>query len=157
MVKKIKGSLKGFTLIELLVVIAIIGILSTSAMVSLNGARSKARDALRKGDMAQMRTALNLYYDDHEAYPSCGVVNEDEDDDYGSRVTCYTGGSGTLEVALTGGTRPYMSNIPTDPKNTSNDLAVNSSYVYKYVSNGIEYVLIYHLEDGDKDVVMRGW
>ena len=36
---------KGFTLIELLVVIAIIGILSTIAMTSLNGARKKAKDA----------------------------------------------------------------------------------------------------------------
>jgi prepilin-type N-terminal cleavage/methylation domain-containing protein len=36
---------KGFTLIELLVVIAIIGILSTIAMTSLNGARLKAKDA----------------------------------------------------------------------------------------------------------------
>ncbi|MFA6897591.1 MAG: type II secretion system protein [Patescibacteria group bacterium] len=36
---------KGFTLIELLVVISIIGVLSTIAMTSLNGARLKAKDA----------------------------------------------------------------------------------------------------------------
>ncbi|MCX6785799.1 MAG: type II secretion system protein [Candidatus Komeilibacteria bacterium] len=38
---------KGFTLIELLVVIAIIGLLSSLAVVNLNSARGKARDAKR--------------------------------------------------------------------------------------------------------------
>ncbi|MFH0853737.1 MAG: type II secretion system protein, partial [bacterium] len=59
--KKMK---KGFTLIELLVVIAIIGILSAIGLVSLNGAREKARDAQAKSDIGQMRTALTLYADD---------------------------------------------------------------------------------------------
>lgn len=43
-----KLNAKGFTLIELLVVIAIIGILSTIAMTSLNGAKKKASDAAFK-------------------------------------------------------------------------------------------------------------
>ena len=62
---------KGFTLIELLVVIAIIAILSAIGLVALNGAREKARDAQRRSDIAQIRTALSLYYDDNgSTYPS---------------------------------------------------------------------------------------
>ena len=66
---------EGFTLVELLVVISIIGLLSSFAIVSLTAARMKARDALRKGDMAQLRTALVLYYDDNGHYPICDEIN----------------------------------------------------------------------------------
>ncbi len=58
---------KGFTLIELLVVIAIIGILSAIGLVSLNGAREKARDAKRQSDLSSMKSALALYYDDNNS------------------------------------------------------------------------------------------
>ncbi|MEK7072327.1 MAG: type II secretion system protein [Patescibacteria group bacterium] len=53
----------GFTLIELLVVIAIIGMLSSLAVVSLNTARNKARDAQIKSDLSQFRTYTAVTYD----------------------------------------------------------------------------------------------
>lgn len=50
---------KGFTLIELLVVIAIIGILSSVAMTSLNGARIKAKTAVVNTSMDDFIDAAN--------------------------------------------------------------------------------------------------
>jgi len=63
---------KAFTLIELLVVIAIIGILSTVVLINLSGTRKRARDARRQSDIANIKLAIESYYNDQTspAYPA---------------------------------------------------------------------------------------
>jgi len=157
-----KSSAPGFTLIELLVVISIIGILSSFAVVALNSARIKARDALRKGDMAQMRTALVLYYDDNFSYPICGAGDWDDTlADYGSFVGddpqdgcwCYLE---ELVPALGAGPRPVMPEPPIDPMNPTNTCTNPQHYRYISSPDGQEYAIIYYLEE-DGEAVLKGW
>ncbi len=147
---------QGFTLIELLVVISIISVLSSMAIVSLNGARMKARDALRKADMSQLRTALALYYDDHNQYPVCSSTwNPSNPPYFGATNNCY---NTVLTSNISGGTHPILSPMPKDPLNPMNDDTVSLNYLYRYVSSsqGREYLLIYYLEDGGIRYI-HGW
>lgn len=59
----------GFTLIELLVVIGIIATLTALALPNYMGARERARDARKKGELHELKQALRLYYNDFESYP----------------------------------------------------------------------------------------
>ena len=63
-----KYTKRGFTLIELLVVIAVIGILSSIVLVSLAGARDKARDAKIQSDVGQIRPLAEMINDTDSAY-----------------------------------------------------------------------------------------
>ena len=61
---------RGFTLIELLVVIAIIALLASILLVALQSAQIKSRNVKRLSDMAQMNTALEMYFNTNKGYPS---------------------------------------------------------------------------------------
>ncbi len=89
-----KKGQKGFTLIELLVVIAIIGVLAAVVLVSLNSARAKSRDARRLADVRQIMTALELNFNDTNAYPTTGA---------GIAALVTNGYLGAVPAPLTGG------------------------------------------------------
>ena len=105
---------RGFTLIELLVVISIIGLLSSVVLASLNSARAKARDAVRKSDLKQIRIALELYYNEYGGYPSSAWPNEDY------RIFQ----SLALETKMT----IFLTRFPTDPLTTTG--CYDEQYLY---------------------------
>ncbi|MEK7571377.1 MAG: prepilin-type N-terminal cleavage/methylation domain-containing protein [Patescibacteria group bacterium] len=127
MKKKRKGFLRGFTLIELLVVISIIGVLSTFLTVNFLGTRARTRDAQRKADMQQIRSAIEIYRSDQGSYPT-------------TLPACNS--------ALRVGTTTYMQKVPCDPTNTT-------PLTYRFTSTGTTYTLAACLEninDAQKDV-----
>ena len=134
---------KGFTLIELLVVIAIIALLSTLSVVALNSARVKARDARRVSDIKQIRTALDMYFDNtapNNAYPAAptntstlGVTNS----------VCLTASGWTTTSGCSG--TVFMQKVPGDP-------LASGSYVYAVGGNSSTYTITYELENGGQKV-----
>src|SRR5882672_6201260 len=60
---------KGFTLIELLIVVAIIGIIAGIAVVQLQNAPKKAREAVLKEDLYALRDCIDQYFADKGKYP----------------------------------------------------------------------------------------
>jgi type II secretion system protein G len=112
---------KGFTLVELLVVIAILGVLVTIGLVSFTSAQARGRDTQRKSDLKQVSSALEVYFNDHNAYPSSSNGRI-----LGCPSTTSTACSwGTGQ--LTDGKTIYFKALPKDPINGSN-------YYYRSVS-----------------------
>jgi prepilin-type N-terminal cleavage/methylation domain-containing protein len=72
MTKKIRG----FTLIELLVAISIIATLTAIVLPNFMGARERAKDTQKKEDMAALKNALRMVYNDTQSYPANQVEME---------------------------------------------------------------------------------
>jgi len=58
----------GFTLIELIIVVAIIGILAGIAVLAMQDAPTKAREAVIKADLYQMRSCIDQHLADKGVY-----------------------------------------------------------------------------------------
>ena len=113
---------KGFTLIELLVVIAIIGVMAALVIVNLSSANKKSRDSKRKADLAEIKTALELYFDEELLYPT---ATADLD--------------GTSSAVTTALEPDYIKQVPTDPRN-------NGVYVYNYTGTSDAFTVSAVLE-----------
>ena len=69
MLNKLRSN-KGFTLIELLIVVAIIGILAAIAIPQFASYRQKAYNSAAQSDLKNLKTNLESYFADNQAYPA---------------------------------------------------------------------------------------
>lgn len=116
-------SKQGFTFIEVLVVTTIIAVLTAVGVSNFGVANKKARDGKRKGDLEQIRAALELYYSDESDYPASLSFGSD----------------------FSSATETYMEVVPSDPKDDQN-------YVYSYGSRSFDLYALLEIETGDSYV-----
>ncbi len=90
----------GFTLIELLVVISIIGLLASIVLVSLSGARNRAKDARVMGDMAQLRNIAEVFQGNQATYT--GLCANTDVTTLQTDITAQGGTSFNCQVAAAG-------------------------------------------------------
>lgn len=123
-----KRTRSGFTLIELLVVIAIIGLLSTLAVVALNSARQRSRDAKRVSDIRQIQTALELGFSETSNYPVAATAITLGDATH--KVLCNVAAASTFQTSLVApgacGT-VFMGLVPSNPTPGGADYSYTSA------------------------------
>lgn len=139
----------GFTLVELMVVISIISLLTSALLVSLDIARKKTRDIVRKSNLKQLEIALEMNYNAFNAYTqpeNCG-----SDDSYtgcdNNTTGAWAANSDLADLVNQG----YISALPKDPVNNATyryTYEVGNAGEAGYVSAGKMYDLCATLETG---------
>lgn len=114
------------TAIDLVVSLAILSILAAIVLTALLHARQRSRDTQRMLNMQTVKTALEIYYNDHFGYPST-------DGEWRSSCDFWKGYG--ANYVIPGLAPQYIESVPSDPlmkKNVSDNC-------YVYVSNGFDY------------------
>lgn len=118
----------GFTLIEILVVATLIGLLSTIGYTGFQTITRSARDALRKSDIEQLRSALEIYKSEYKSYPSANGCSASFPD------------------------TTYINPYPADPKSPT----YSYCYVPTAATFAQGYSICAHLENGGTSDVCSG-
>lgn len=140
---------RGFTFIEILVAVTIMAVLMAIGIASYASVNKRARDAKRKSDLEQIRSALEQYRADIGSYPTEGG---------GWKLS--TSGSSWISALVPA----YMDDVPVDPKNTGTGLG-DTRPVYMYfsgvisgclASGGREYIVAAQLETSETKTTRYG-
>ena len=98
---------RGFSLVELVIVIVIIGIIAAIAVPRISRGARGASDSALRGDLAVMRSGIDLYSAEHNgSFPTVAKFEE--------QLTTYTNAAGA-DVATKDTTHiygPYLKAIP---------------------------------------------
>ena len=115
---------KGFTLIEMLIVIVVIAILALIVIPRLLGAGRKAKEATLRGDLHQLRNAIQQFEADCGDYPAALA-------DLQTQPAAGSNGGTGIALDVNGWQGPYLrtpdGGLPKDPFTTAADWTYTAS------------------------------
>lgn len=124
---------QGFTLIELLIVVVILGVLAAVAIPQFTASTDDAKVAALDSSLATMRTAIDMYYQDHGEYPAAngdGTNLANTSGAFTSQLTRFSDDAGTVSDTKVGNFKygPYLKKgIPADPITGSSTIDIVSA------------------------------
>ncbi|MCP5178530.1 MAG: prepilin-type N-terminal cleavage/methylation domain-containing protein [Pseudomonadales bacterium] len=144
---------KGFTLIELLVVAVILAVLAAVVVPQFADSSSSAKEAALRAELASLRAAIDLYRQQHGAYPgnvdpssptACDAAVpavSTREDAVRSQLVYFSNGAGQTCSTSSGGQfrfGPYLKTrkLPTNPVNGQSSLRVIGAADLNLVGDG---------------------
>jgi general secretion pathway protein G len=118
--RQTRGRREGFTLVELLIVVIILSILAAIVVPQFASSTTDAKYSTLDTNLGTLRSATELYYQQHGAYPSAVAS---------SGGTPPTGGAAGTGAA--GTAQAFMDQL-TQYSNAAGQTATNSDANYKY-------------------------
>ena len=115
-----KSNTHAFTLIELLIAMIIISALSLLLIGNFMSSLTKGRDSKRKGDLNQLRQAVEMFYEDRRSYPFEKGTEQNNLMDSSDYI------NSNMSFIVSGKT--YINRLPQDP---------NSSFKYVYMTDAV--------------------
>ena len=104
---------KGFTLIELLVVISIISFLASILLSNIRKGQIQASDVTKLKNITTLGQAMDLYFQDHNAYPAAGVHQ------VGGFGSYISDADPQWATQLGSDLKPYINNLPNQGRSYS--------------------------------------
>jgi general secretion pathway protein G len=137
---------KGFTLVELLLMAGVILLISTLAVIAVNAARSKERDAVRLGNIRQIQTSLENYFTDRNAYPDGTSLP------LGDSVQSACLGAEGFAESCTGSSTIFLRAVPGTYAKGLKGLSVcgepsRHAFCYTVKDDGMNYAIQFELEN----------
>jgi general secretion pathway protein G len=128
-------SKRGFTLVELLVVVIILGVLAAIVVPQFSDHSDDARLATLDTTLAEMRSAVELYYHQHNGtYPGANKADGTPGGtaaDFVQQLTMFTDATGKVSDTKTSEFKygPYLrkGELPVNPFTGTNDIGLSAA------------------------------
>ena len=115
----------GFTLVELLIVVVILGVLAAIAIPQFSASTDDSKVAALDASLNNLRTAIELYYQQHGHYPSAvaggGTYAVNTEATFTAQLASFTSAAGVVSTTKDATYKygPYLkkSTLPAEPIN----------------------------------------